>query len=185
MRWQRLFADLEGQLAAAEEAELAGEVRDRTRREYSRLRLHDRIAAALDTDLGVRLPVLGVVEGRLLAAGPDWLLLGEATGRETLVPLGRVLAVAGLGRRSIEPGSEGAVAARLDLRYPLRALARDRATVALVLADGSVPTGTIDRVGADFLELAEHPAAEPRRGSAVRRVVAVPLGALVAARTGG
>jgi hypothetical protein len=70
----------------------------------------------------------------------------------------------------------------------LRGLARDRSPVALALAgadpgrvdDAAQVGGTIDRIGADFLELATHPEWEPRRTRAVRGTVLVPLAAVVA-----
>jgi hypothetical protein len=52
----------------------------------------------------------------------------------------------------------------------LRVLARDRTVTTIVLADGVVLTGTIDRVGTDYLDLAEHPLDEPRRASAIRGI---------------
>jgi len=42
--------------------------------------------------------------------------------------------------------------------------------------------GTIDRVGADFIEVAVHAAWEPRRAAAVRSVALVPLDAIVLVR---
>jgi hypothetical protein len=119
----------------------------------------------------------------LLDAGVDWVLLEETGLREVLVPLAAVLAVTGVGSRSAAPGAEGEVARRLDLRWALRGLARDRAGVAVVLRDGTTVSGTLDRVGADHVDVAEHAPGEPRRASAVRQVRLVPLSALALLRS--
>ena len=184
MRWEALFADLEAELEAADAGALSAEVADRSRREVARLRLVDRLRAATGHRLVVAAAGGTVVTGRMDAAGSDWLLLAEATGRAGLVPAAAVLSITGLGRTAAEPGSEGTVGGRLDLRYVLRALARDRAEVAVTLTDGTVVHGTFDRVGADFVELAEHPVGEPRRAGAVQAVRTVPLPALAVIRSG-
>jgi hypothetical protein len=182
MRWDRLFTDLEAQLEAADAAEFAGEVVERTRIEVGALRLVDRLRAALGAT--VRLTCMGSdqVVGRLHRVGPDWLLLAERPEREAVVPLAAVTSVAGLGPWS-STDSGGVVAAKLDLRYALRGVARDRAGVALTLCDGTALAGTVDRVGKDFVEIAEHPAGELRRARAVRQVRTVPLHALSVIRT--
>jgi hypothetical protein len=178
VRWEELFGDLEGQLAQADAAALASEVADRTRRELARIRLVDRLRASTGAELSCRVMGAGAVSGRLVDVGPDWLLLAERQARESLVPTAAVLAVAGLGSRAAEPGSEGEVAARLGLGHALRALARDRAEVSVVLIDGSALSGTVDRVGADFFDLAEHGPGEPRRPATVRAVRSVPFAAV-------
>ena len=183
MRWKTLFDDLEGQWDAAEAAELAGEVSDRTRREQALLRMVDRLAPARGASLTVTVRG-GVVRGRLVDQGSDWLLLEEAGGHELLVPASGVLGLVGLDGRSASPGAQGPVAKRLGLAWALRGLARSRAGVALHLVDGSVATGTLDRVGADHLDLAEHGLGEARRPALVRQVRLVPLAALSHLRSG-
>lgn len=182
MRWDDLFADLEAQLAAAGQAELVAEVADRTRREAAGLALVDRLRASCGARVVVGVAGAGAVDGLLAEVGRSWLLVDESAGREALVPLAAVLSVRGLGARTAAAGSAGRVFERLGLGAALRGIARDRAAVTVWLRDGSTVTGTIDRVGADFVEVsAAGPGETPRRaGSTV--VWTVPVAALALVR---
>ena len=186
MRWAGLFADLEAQADALEAAERAAEVESRARGEVGQLRVRDRLRAAVDTSLRLRLAGGLHIHGTLRRAGPDWLLLDEGGGREIVVPAAGVLSVRGLGRTSAVPGSESAVESRLRLRVVLRGIARDRSTVRIFLTGGDAQfetvDATIDRVGADFIEVATHAAGAARRRAEVREIELVPLTALVAVR---
>lgn len=182
MRWDLLFADLEGQAEEADAAERAAEVAERTRLEVGRLRLVDRLRAAAGARVVLRAQGGQVLTGRVADVGADWVLLEETGARAALVPLQSVLALSGVGARSDLPGSEGEVEARLDLRYALRRLVRDRAVVELVLGDGTTVSGTLDRVTADHVDLAQHQPEEVRRARAVQQVLLVPLRALAVVR---
>lgn len=183
MRWQRLFDDLEAQAEAHDAAEFEAEVSERSRYEIGQVRLADRLRAAVGHPVDVCCRGAGPVSGRLARVGADWLLLEEQPDRQVLVACAAVTSVGGLGALSAAPGSEGKVGARLDLRRALRGVARDRSAVQALLVDGSAVVGTVDRVGADFVELAEHPQREPRRAGAVRGVRTVPLAAVAVVRT--
>jgi hypothetical protein len=174
-----LFRDLEGQVDAVASAELAAEVAERTRLELARIRLVDRLRAGEGRDLGVTVLGAGVLRGAMLDCGPDWLLLAEEGGREALVPLPAVLGVVGLDPgAATEPGSEGRLAARCGLGIALRALARDRADVGCTVLDGSTVAGTVDRVGADHLELATHQPGERRARGSGQALRLIPFAAL-------
>ncbi len=196
VRWERLFDDLEAQIEADASRELASEVADRTRRERAQLALADRFTALLDgAPVEVRVAGVGAVRGVVSGAGPQWVLLdqraagvpgqrglggGGAAGadRPVLVAMTAVRAVVGLaGART-----SGAVAKGFGIGAALRAVSRDRAVVDVVDVDGSVVTGTLDVVGQDLVEVAEHPADLPRRVENVVRVVAVPFTALAVVR---
>ena len=182
MRWDRLFDDLEAQAEAYEAAEFDAEVGERARYEIGQLRLVDRLRGALGQPVELRTVGGCLLRGRLDGVGADWLLLVEQPDRAALVPCDAVASVAGLGALSAPPGSEGRVGARLDLRHALRGITRDRSQVQVLLTDGSTVVGTLDRVGVDFAELAEHERGEPRRPGAVHRVRTIPLRALAVVR---
>lgn len=178
MRWERLFADLEAQFEAAAEAEFAGEVADRSRRELALVPLADRLRSS-DGEVQLGLGAGEVVRGVVVGSGPDWVLLADG-GVETLVPLPAIGWIRGLSTAA-EPSSS-VVTARLGLGHALRGIARDRATTVVVLTSGDRVTGTIDRVGADFVDVAEHPLDEARRTAAVQAVRTIPLASLAALR---
>jgi hypothetical protein len=177
MRWDDLFADLEAQAAMLAATELDAEVDDQARVEVGRLLLVDRLRAAVGCTVTLRCTGPVTVTGRLLRVGREWALVAESGGREALVALHAVLTARGLGRWAApEPGDP--IDARLGLRRLLRGLVRDRATLRVALVDGSVLDGTLDRVGYDFVELAEHPPGELRRRGQVREVAVIALAAL-------
>jgi hypothetical protein len=183
MRWQQLFDDLQSQFEAEEAAAGRAEDASRSRVEVGGVHLLERLGGVLGLPVVLGVRGAGQVAGTLLHRGADWLLLEDAQGRDLLVALGAVRTVGGLGRRTAPAEPAGGVRARLDLRRALRGLARDRSTVQLLLDDGTTLTGTVDRVGADHVELAEHPADALRRTAAVQGVRAVVIDAVAVVRT--
>jgi hypothetical protein len=185
VRWEALFDDLAAQFDAEQAAELAAEISDRTRRELALVRLVDRLRPARGNVISARVAGIGNVEGRVAGVGADWLLIVDGGGREELIPSSAIVSITGLGALSAAPDSEGEVARRMGLAYALRAIARDRSPVTIGYADGVTSSGTIDRVGADFLEIAEHPPAEARRAAVVRTVRTIPFTAVAIVRLTG
>lgn len=179
MRWEGLFADLEAQAETLAAAERAAEIEERTRSETARLTAADRLRGSIGTE--VRLSCQGnlTVQGQLTSVQVDCVLLSEPHGRETLVALNKLLSVGGLSRLAETDVTNRAVATRLGLPFLLRRIARDRSGVRIQLVE-RVVSGTIDRVGANFIEVAIHPQGEARRRTAVVDVVLVPIAAIVA-----
>lgn len=162
MRWDSLFTDLDAQAEALRQAELLADAEEMSRAEFAQVGLVDRLRAAYGRSLRVQLLGGAVVHGTLRGCGLDWLLLEEQGGRQTLVPIGAVRTVAGLGRHAVTAAHTGQVEARSSLRLALRAIARDRSPVRITLVDATQLRGTIARAGADFVELTVpvEPAAE-------------------------
>ena len=183
MRWDRLFNDLQAQLDADGQRELDLEVSDRTRRERAQVGLHERFIAHRGLAVELRLAAGVLVSGRVADAGSDWLLVHDHGERGSLVPFGAIVAINGLGVRAAV-GSSVATAKRFGLGFALRGLSRDRSVVSLADIGGSVTTGTIDAVGADALDLSEHPADMVRRAENIVARRVVPFAAIVVVRPG-
>jgi hypothetical protein len=178
IRWDRLFADLEGQLEAAARAELAAEVADRTRYEVAQTQLLDRLRAMLHSHVELTVAGVGPVAGTLARVGADFVLL-EAAGSLALIRAGAVVTARNLAAAS---RSVGEVAARIAIGMVVRELARDRAVVTVWLVDGTTLAGTVDRVGADYIDVAEHCLDEPRRAGSVQGIRTVALGSIAMVR---
>lgn len=155
MTWETelfdLLDDLEGQAAAAWEADREAELADRARTEYAAVTLASRFMASRGGEVALDVPHVGRLEGRLSRVGEDWCLLG-ARGQEWIVPLHAVSAVRGASDRSV-PEVAWSPIDRLSLRAALRRLADAGARCLLHLSDGTRHEAYVERVGADFLEV--------------------------------
>lgn len=180
MRWSDLFADLEAQLEEADRLALSAQVADRTRRERATVSWTDRAATALGERLGFQTPV-GPIRGTLQDLGSDWLLLEEHGRGSALLPLAAVLSVIGLPAHSTDGRGLGR---RFGIGVALRGIARDRGAVAIQDVHGGVVVGTIDTVGSDHLDVAEHPADAVRRTAMLTGRRAVPFRAIAVVRRG-
>jgi len=184
MRWDALFADLEAQLAAGERLDLDVEIDERARVDAAAVELADRLRGSLGRRIGVHLGSGTVYEGTLSHAGSQWLVLDEER-HQVLIPHAAAVRYEGLSRLAV--GAGPAVGLRLGLASALRGLARDRASLTVLVARGtsgeSVLHGVIDRVGRDFLDLAITAPGEERRPANVSGVATIPFGALAGLRS--
>ena len=188
MRWENLFDDLAGQLEHeldAEEIDVRGE---EERLRLGRLTVRDRLVALHEAGTGsggdaLKLQLANDERLRVVprSIGRDWLMgdLSEERGRpsQCVVPLASIAALTlarALVATSIATPPALRLADRLGLTFVLRDLARRRRAVELHVGS-SILHGTIDRVGRDHRDLAEHEAGTPRRDTAVAAVRLVPL----------
>jgi hypothetical protein len=187
MRWDELFADLEGQLEHGLDGQDREEQLEAERLRVGRASLRDRVAALVGDRAPVRVRLLG---GEVVAivprtVGRDWVS-GDLShsSAQAVLPLAAVVALlpsAEQLRRSLEPVSLGAVTDRIGLAFVLRDLARRRRALQITTPDGVV-AGTIDRVGKDHLDLAVHPIDGWRRESEVARVEVLALSRVLLVR---
>lgn len=185
MRWDHLFDDLAGQLEHELASEQADLQQEEERLRLGRLPMRERLVAlrgssAADASrIRCRLRSGETLRLRLVTVGRDWMAgdLDDAGGRQSIIPFSAVdalLLTAQQAMLSLEPVAERSeLAARLGVTFLLRDLCRRRATVTVRTSTGDA-TGTIDRVGRDHLDLAEHDRDEPRRASSVHQIRVVP-----------
>lgn len=194
MRWDRFFEDLEDQLDSEWEAERAALDTEAERLRLSRIPLRDRLVALAGS--GGRVPEITadlrdgtVLAGAVTRVGADWMALsvpGAGTAAVWLVPsegistlvlrAEDVLATA----RDANPG--GTLGQRMMFGFVIRDLVRRRIPVTVHLTSGRVLSGTIDRAGADHLDIAVHETGAVRRADQITGYRLIPLGAVAAVR---
>ena len=186
MRWDRFFDDLEGQLASEWEAERAALDTEAERLRLSRVTLRERLAVLEDREGSPALPSFEIVDGTVLAAevtgvGADWVALQGARAVALLLPFTAIAAI-GLPHadvlRSARPAARSSLADRMTFGFVVRDMVRRRVAVTVHLTHGRMLTGTIDRAGADHLDLALHEPGSPRRAAEVTGYRIVPFSAV-------
>lgn len=184
MRWDALFEDMEAQLASVDRLDLESEIAERSRADVAGIELADRLRGSLGLRVAVHLASGAAFEGTLSHVGGESLLLNDQY-HQVLIPFAAASRYQGLGRLAVsEPSS---VRRKLGLASALRALARDRADVTVVLvgatAEAARLSGVIDRVGRDYLDLAVTRPGEARRVANVSQIASVPFSSLGALRS--
>jgi hypothetical protein len=181
VRWEDLFADLEREWEGLAGAERQAEIAERTRAEFAQVTLADRLRGSEGRHVHLVTRLGEPVDGELTGVGADFVLLTSAR-HECVLPLAAVGSAGGLGHASLSEEAAGPVRARLGLGSVLRRIAADRSAVTLVGSDGRPRSGTLQRVGADFVELVEHAYDEAPRVPSSHRVLLVPFEAIVLLR---
>ena len=171
-----LLAGLEDQASALEGVYDDAAAEDLARAARAEVPLLDRLRAA--TTVVVEVIDHGPVEGTVLDVGRDVVVVDATDGTWAIHRIG-IAAVTGA---SDAAAGAGGVAARLGLASVARAWARERSVVRIIRRGAGPLDGTIDRVGADYVDLAEHDPGTPRLGNQVRRTLAVPFEVISALR---
>lgn len=194
MRWDRFFDDLEVQVASEWEAERAALDTEAERLRLSRVALRERLchlATEGAPTVSFELSDGSVLRARVSGVGADCaaLLPVEGRGAAVVVPVGSIVGLALAHHdllHSARPApARSALSDRLTLGFILRDLVRRRAGVVVHLTTGRALSGTIDRAGADHLDLALHDAGAPRRAGAVTGYRIIPYCAIAWVRIDG
>jgi hypothetical protein len=189
VRWDRFFEDLQDQFDAEWEAERAVLDTEAERLRLSRVALRERLVE-LGRPADADAPALAwelrgevSVSARVNVVGADWVGIETAADRSGVIPLTSIATI-GLGHadllRSARPraAERATLTERMTLGFVLRDLVRRRTPVTVTTNAGRSLAGTIDRAGADHLDLALHDAGSPRRAEAVQGHRLIPFGAI-------
>jgi hypothetical protein len=162
---RRVFEELEAEFDAGLRREAEQETMAALRAEIGETVLWEQLARRAGTQAiahaGSRR--FGVV----IASYPEFLVLHDGDGTEHLIRYGPATSVALPAETTTLQPTPAAAARRYRLSLALRELARRREPVRVELVDGGRVDGTIEAVGSDYLEIAEHEPGEARRRRAV------------------
>jgi len=175
-RFDDLLAGIVAEADAADAAALDADIAEVERAVRAESRLLDRLRA--QRMVSIEIVSGGQVSGLVAAVGRDVVVIAADDGDWAISAWGMaaVIEMSGGAREAFSPSE------RLGLASVARAWARQRSVVRVLRVGAGPLDGTIDAVGADHLDLAEHDPGEPRRAEAVRRQVSIPLGAVAALR---
>ena len=175
-RFDDLLVGILAEAEAADAASMDADIAEVERATRAELRLLDRLRG--QRQASIEIVGGGQVTGLIAAVGRDVVVMAANDG-DWVIPAWGVAAVIELGFGAREAASPSE---RLGFASVARAWARQRSVVRVLRTGAGPLDGTIDAVGADHLDLAEHDPGEPRRPEAVRRRLTVPLGAIAALR---
>jgi hypothetical protein len=176
---RRVFDELEAECDAGLRREAEQESLAAVRAEVGATVLWEQLARPIGTEAtafaGAR-----AVRGSVVASYPEFLVLRATDGTDHLIRYGPAVSVALPPEPPALRPAPPAAARRYQFVLALRELARRREPVRVELADGTSCDGTIESVGSDYLEVAEHDLGEARRRAAVRARRFVGVAAVVA-----
>ncbi len=176
---RHVFDELEAQFEAGLRREAEQETVAALRAQVGATPLWEQLARRTGVKGVVRVGAR-LVRGTVTASYPDFFVLQGGDGAQHLVRSEATSIALPPDPTSPQP-APNATARRYTLSLALRELARRREPVLLELIDGNTVAGTIEAVGSDYVEIAEHDIGEARRETAVkaRRLTAFAAVALV------
>jgi hypothetical protein len=163
---RRVFDQLEAEFEAGLRREAEQETVAALRAQVGATAMWERLARRTGAD-GVVRAGRRLVRGAVLASYPDFFVLQGSDGAQHLVRF-EATSIALPAEQGPPQPAPGAAVRRYAFGLALRELARRREPVRLELTDGTAIDGTVEAVGSDYLEMAEHDIGEARRETAVR-----------------
>lgn len=176
---RRVFDELEAEFEAGLRLEAEQESVAAVRAELGATVLWEQLARRVGSQTTVHAGGQAF-RGAVLASYPEFLVLRTDDGAEHLIRYGSAVSIALPAEPPPLRPAPVAASRRYQLGLALRELARRREPVRALLADGTSCDGTIEAVGSDYLEIAEHHIGEARRRGAVRARRFIGFAAVVA-----
>ncbi|HZM29906.1 MAG TPA: hypothetical protein VFB77_05420 [Acidimicrobiales bacterium] len=164
---RRVFDELEAEFEAGLRREAEQETMAAVRAEVGATLLWEQLARRIGGDATV-FAGTRAFRGGVVASYPEFLVLRAADGAEHLIRYGPAVSIALPAEPPTLRPAPPTAARRYQFALALRELARRREPVRVELVDGARCDGTIEAVGSDYLEVAEHDLGEARRRVAVR-----------------